>query len=730
MSKTLVCKSVANVSGNEGKTTVTILMYSDGSKEVVTDGDVDPMLLDMLMKSSPSVKQGGSQCALGCGKDKSVQLEAKKESLPDDEANRVREVFHTFDSDKGGSLNCAELKSMCTELIGNEISAAAAMTVLEAMDKNKDKQISLEELLSFWPGIQAFLTNALKSGEFKESSTPTTKPVTRTDEEEVPSDGTTPQSDTSPVPGEGGSILTDVEKDVFHEINVARTQPQIYAAAIEKQATYIKDGVLYEPGGGIPIRLNEGIGAWREAAAELLKQKPLPPLKEAPLGLYLASKDHCRDQAASGSTGHTGKDGSSPSGRCTRYGKWISSCGENISYGCNTGRGIVMQLIIDDGVPSRGHRKNIYNTWSVAGVAVGTHPVFGHMCTQNFAGGYTEGSRNDVKLKKALDKALKENSMSKNALKSKPAEEQQKAQKASGESEQQGKIKVYGRETCGLCTQMYDALNQASVPFLKADIDKDKSFFSAMQASGFKGGRFGLPVIVTSPQKAIWEIGDAHALAAELASSLDANNSGKGGNVGREKSDDIVVKVFGMEGCGRCTAMYRLLDNASVGYEKLDMEVDESYFQAMIASGFQGGSFMMPVVVVGDKAHWDIEDQRALANELAGPSASSAPLEHLEASLKTAFPACLSATIMDIFKRHDVNQDGQLSKDETHTFLDELYRTMGLEARCDEIQRKEIVELFRNHDVDRNQKLSVKEIANYLCNSHFAMSASKKSSKS
>ena len=75
-----------------------------------------------------------------------------------------------------------------------------------------------------------------------------------------------------------------------------------------------------------------------------------------------------------------------------RYGQWGGAVAENCAYGRTSSREIVVQLLIDDGVLSRGHRMNIMRTdFRKVGIGFsdrGNAP-YGAVCIMDFAGAYT-----------------------------------------------------------------------------------------------------------------------------------------------------------------------------------------------------------------------------------------------------------------------------------------------------------------------------------------------------
>ena len=186
----------------------------------------------------------------------------------------------------------------------------------------------------------------------------------------------------------GIDYMSDIEKEVVLEINKLRSNPARYADEyIAPLAKLYNKRILHYPGDH-PLITREGVSAVHECVRELKRQKPLPIMHPAH-GLALAARDHVKDQSATGKTGHTGGDKSSMRDRVERYGKWETLIAENIAYGAKTARQIVVYLLIDDGVPGRGHRKNFLTPeFRTVGVAVGSHPQYDVMSVMNFAGGY------------------------------------------------------------------------------------------------------------------------------------------------------------------------------------------------------------------------------------------------------------------------------------------------------------------------------------------------------
>jgi uncharacterized protein YkwD len=175
---------------------------------------------------------------------------------------------------------------------------------------------------------------------------------------------------------------------VIRELNLARQNPALYATFVEELRGRMNGNVMVLPG-RTRIRTKEGTRALDEAIRFLRTAQPQTPLALSP-GMSRAAADHCVDQA-DGGFGHAGRDSSRADRRISRYGTFGGCWGENISYGKSSARDVVLALIIDDGLPARKHRQNIFNpNFNFAGAAFGRHARFGTVCSMDFAGSYAE----------------------------------------------------------------------------------------------------------------------------------------------------------------------------------------------------------------------------------------------------------------------------------------------------------------------------------------------------
>lgn len=175
-----------------------------------------------------------------------------------------------------------------------------------------------------------------------------------------------------------------LEAQVLERINHARQNPRDYAEELRDYRRYFEGDIVYLPDAPDGVYTREGVAAVDEAIDFLERQAPLPPLDHGGL-LALAAQDHADDQGAAGATGHRSRDGAGPGDRVRRRGGDIFVA-ESISYGMADADAVVRQLIVDDGVPGRGHRTLLFkNDFRFAGVGCGGHRRYGAMCVVDLA---------------------------------------------------------------------------------------------------------------------------------------------------------------------------------------------------------------------------------------------------------------------------------------------------------------------------------------------------------
>jgi len=177
-----------------------------------------------------------------------------------------------------------------------------------------------------------------------------------------------------------------------HELNWVRTRPAEAADGLRARLEHYQGREYFPPGKpGTCIVTKEGPAVVREAIAVLLALDPLGSLGESSeVGLAFAGEDHIADIGQTGTASHSSSDGTSSGDRAHRYGTF-SKFGECLWYGSDAhdARSIVLDLIIDDGVPSRGHRNGVLNPeYDTVGVAYGHHTTFGMMAAMEFARGW------------------------------------------------------------------------------------------------------------------------------------------------------------------------------------------------------------------------------------------------------------------------------------------------------------------------------------------------------
>ena len=177
------------------------------------------------------------------------------------------------------------------------------------------------------------------------------------------------------------------ERAVVQEMSDARVNPKAYARHLLELRNCFQ-GTTWKRPGRTALRTEEGLDAYDEAIDFLESARPVGPLRFNE-GLAQAARLHARDLGRRGALEHVGSDGSRLSDRLNRLGTWHGLIAENISTLEEDPRQVVIQLLVDDGVPSRGHRHSIFNPdLHQAGVGSAPHRAYQIVTVIDYADGF------------------------------------------------------------------------------------------------------------------------------------------------------------------------------------------------------------------------------------------------------------------------------------------------------------------------------------------------------
>ncbi|MFK8006693.1 MAG: peptidoglycan-binding protein [Saprospiraceae bacterium] len=160
----------------------------------------------------------------------------------------------------------------------------------------------------------------------------------------------------------GAGTMSSAEQQMIDEINVMRRDPKGYVKHVEEYINQVKNDDMLDA-----AYKSEEISTAKELIQELKTLNPLPIL-EPHQGLHRVGITHGKDVQKQGMIGHKGSDGSWPWDRVRRDTE-LSDGNENLVAGGNTVKESLMILLVDSGIPGRGHRKTLLEPkWTQCGV--------------------------------------------------------------------------------------------------------------------------------------------------------------------------------------------------------------------------------------------------------------------------------------------------------------------------------------------------------------------------
>jgi hypothetical protein len=164
------------------------------------------------------------------------------------------------------------------------------------------------------------------------------------------------------------NYFTEDEEKVIFYLNLVRMDPKLFGE------TYLRQYL-----DSVKMKKNSYVSSLEKELKSAKKMKPLQPLKL----LFESAESHAIKMGKTGGIGHADFDKRFAK-VSKQYGGYV---GENCDYGNKEPLDIVMSLLIDDGVPGMGHRKNILNEqYVLVGVSIKPHKKDEWNCVIDFSG--------------------------------------------------------------------------------------------------------------------------------------------------------------------------------------------------------------------------------------------------------------------------------------------------------------------------------------------------------
>jgi uncharacterized protein YkwD len=159
-------------------------------------------------------------------------------------------------------------------------------------------------------------------------------------------------------------------EEVLKILNEARTNPQGFLSG--RLSPYLKEHEL------------ENNSYAKSLVSELKVAKPLNALQSSSV-LEKLAKGHAIDMGEKDKIGHASSNGTTFENRIRKKIK-TGMIAENCDYGNAEPIDIVMSLLIDDGITSLGHRKNILHpSLNYVGIAIEKHKTYRVNCVMDFS---------------------------------------------------------------------------------------------------------------------------------------------------------------------------------------------------------------------------------------------------------------------------------------------------------------------------------------------------------